>query len=58
MGSLPEIACPLCDADLVLAGDEKAGDSVVCTFCGAPFVLKRTPARDDDSEGWDVDDDY
>jgi len=58
MGSRPDISCPLCDADLVLAGDEKAGDSVVCTFCGAPFVLKQAAKRDDDAAGWDVEEDY
>ena len=53
-----DLACPLCDANLVFAGDEKAGDQVVCTFCGAPFVLCRTPPKEDGEEGWDVEEDY
>ena len=54
----PDINCPLCDAELVFGGDEKAGDSVMCSFCGAPFILARTPGQDDGEAGWDVDDDY
>ncbi len=49
-----EPSCPLCDADLVLAGDERSGDRVFCTYCGAPFVLT---ARKDDESGWDVEED-
>jgi hypothetical protein len=56
--SSPDLACPLCDADLVFAGDEKAGDSILCSFCGAPFILKRAPVHDRDAEaGWDVEED-
>jgi DNA-directed RNA polymerase subunit RPC12/RpoP len=41
-----ELSCPICDADLPLAGDEKVGDSVYCTYCGAPSVLKGRPGAD------------
>lgn len=47
----PDLACSICDADLVFAGDESAGDLIHCTFCGAPFVLRERPrASDDESE--------
>jgi len=28
--------CPVCQADMLLAGDEKPGEEVFCTYCGAP----------------------
>jgi hypothetical protein len=37
----PTLECPICDAELVLAGDEHPGDPVVCSFCGSPFVVTR-----------------
>lgn len=52
-----ELACPLCDADLVLAGDERAGDVVYCTFCGAPFMLQKRPETDDDSR-WELEEEF
>lgn len=36
----PDLACPVCNADLPLAGDEKVGDDVFCAYCGAPIVLR------------------
>jgi len=36
----PDLACPLCNADLPLAGDERAGDDLFCAYCGAPIVLR------------------
>jgi uncharacterized Zn finger protein (UPF0148 family) len=35
-----EATCPICSADLPLAGDEKKGDEVFCTVCGAPLKLR------------------
>jgi hypothetical protein len=34
-----ELACPVCQADVPLGGDEKPGEEVVCTYCGAPLAL-------------------
>jgi hypothetical protein len=31
-----DLSCPICQADLPLDGDEKAGDEVICSYCGAP----------------------
>ena len=42
-----EVTCPICQADVPLAGDEKPGDEVYCTFCGAPC---RLVGRKDDDE--------
>jgi hypothetical protein len=34
-----DLSCPVCSADILLAGDEKAGEEVFCTYCGAPCRL-------------------
>lgn len=39
-GMATEATCPICSADLPLAGDEKKGDEVFCTVCGAPLKLR------------------
>ena len=44
-----DLSCPICSADLPLAGDERKGDEVFCTFCGAPFRLQKT-MKDDEEE--------
>jgi hypothetical protein len=49
-----EPSCPVCDADLVFGGDEKAGDPVMCSFCGSTFVLSRAAGAD---ETWEVEED-
>jgi hypothetical protein len=43
----PELSCPVCSADLPLAGDEKAGEEVFCTFCGAPSRLTAAASSED-----------
>jgi uncharacterized Zn-finger protein len=40
-------SCPLCDAELVLSGDEEPGDEVFCPYCGAPVRLPRHPDREE-----------
>ena len=40
-------SCPVCDADLPLRGDERAGEEVFCTYCDAPCRL--TAAASDDA---------
>ena len=42
-----ELSCPICNADVPLSGDEKPGEEVFCTFCGAPSVLAGDLASDD-----------
>jgi hypothetical protein len=32
-----ELSCPVCDADVPLAGDEKPGEEVSCAYCRAPL---------------------
>lgn len=41
-----EVVCPICSADVPLSGDERKGEEVFCTVCGA--VLKLTSNPDDD----------
>ncbi len=38
MGS--EITCPICNADVPLAGDERRGEEIFCSVCSAPLKLK------------------
>jgi len=45
----PSLSCPVCLADLPLAGDEPAGAEVFCHYCGAPSRLTR-PASDEECE--------
>ena len=50
--ALPDLSCPICNADLTLDGDEKKGDEVYCSYCGAPSRLTANV----DSEDCDVED--
>lgn len=47
MARQDELVCPICQADVPLAGDEKPGDEVACSYCGAPC---RLVGRKDDDE--------
>ena len=44
-----DLSCPVCNADILLAGDEKAGEEVFCAYCGAPCRLT-APAQSEDCE--------
>ena len=43
---MKELACPICDADVPLAGDEKPGEEVYCGFCRAPLTLQGQSEED------------
>jgi hypothetical protein len=43
----------VCDADLLFAGDEVVGDTVVCGYCGAPFTVKAA-----DESDWELEEDF
>lgn len=45
----------MCDADLLFAGDEAKGDTVICTYCGAPFTVRSVGSEEED---WDLDEDF
>jgi transcription elongation factor Elf1 len=49
-----DLSCPVCSADLPLAGDEKTGDEAYCSYCGAPCRL----TADAGSEDCDVEEDF
>ena len=49
-----DLSCPVCSADMLLAGDEKAGEEVFCTYCGAPCRLTTSAT----SEGCEVEEDF
>lgn len=50
-----DLECPVCNADLALSGDERPGDQVFCSYCGAPVVIKGNAA---DPAEWEVDEDF
>jgi len=50
-----EISCPVCDAELLFAGDEAKGDTVFCTYCGAPFKVREPESSEAD---WDLEEDF
>ena len=52
--AIKDLSCPVCSADLPLAGDEQKGDDVYCTYCGAPCKLTAS-AR---SEDCDLEEDF
>lgn len=37
----------MCNADFPLTGDEKKGEEVFCTYCGAPGKLTGAPDEED-----------
>ncbi len=43
-------SCPVCSADIPLAGDERVGDEIFCTYCGAPCRLLVSHRRSGDEE--------
>jgi len=45
-----DLSCPICQADLPLDGDEKPGDEVICSYCGAPSRILGKP----DDEEWEA----
>ena len=50
-----DTACPICDADLLFAGDESRGDTVLCAYCGSPFIVKDVGG---DEQDWDLEEDF
>jgi hypothetical protein len=43
----PDLTCPVCQADLPLAGDEKKGDEVYCGYCHSPAILSADAGTED-----------
>lgn len=34
-----DLQCPICEADILLDGDEKTGDLVLCSYCKTTFKM-------------------
>jgi len=47
MSGIKELNCPVCSADFPLSGDERSGDEVYCTYCGAPCKLHGAPSSEE-----------
>ena len=45
-----ELACPICNADVPLSGDEARGEEVFCAYCRAPLKLRGSSDEDLDLE--------
>jgi len=52
---VPDLTCPICQADIQLVGDEKPGDEVYCTYCGAPCTIAGDP---DSPHDWEAEEDF
>jgi hypothetical protein len=50
MGGVNELECPICNADVPMAGDEKRGDEIFCTYCSAPLRLSGDKLEDSELE--------
>jgi hypothetical protein len=49
-----DLVCPICNADVPLAGDERLGDEVYCTYCGAPCKV----VEGDEPDMLDLEEDF
>ena len=49
-----DLVCPICNADVPLAGDERLGDEVFCTYCGSPCKV----IGGEDPETFDLEEDF
>jgi hypothetical protein len=47
--------CPVCQANIPLGGDEKPGDEIFCTYCGAPCRIGGKPEA---PEQWEAEEDF
>ena len=41
------LTCPICEAEVPIAGDEKTGEEVYCPYCECPLVLRKVKNEDD-----------
>ncbi len=44
-----EATCPICNANIPLYNDDRVGDYVYCSYCGAQLRIKSEP-KDKDEE--------
>jgi hypothetical protein len=59
MAAVKDLSCPICNADLPLTGDERKGDEIFCTYCGAPCRLAVKPKKPgEDKDEYAAEEDY
>jgi hypothetical protein len=56
--AIKDLSCPVCNADLPLTGDERKGDEIFCTYCGAPCRLAIKPKREEDKDEYLAEEDF
>ncbi|MCK5351008.1 hypothetical protein KAJ77_00435 [bacterium] len=44
---MKDYKCPICDAELILDGDEGAGDTVYCSYCSSTIKVYGVRASDE-----------
>jgi len=43
---MAELSCPVCSADVPMSGEERPGEELFCSYCGAPLVLRGASEAD------------
>jgi DNA-directed RNA polymerase subunit RPC12/RpoP len=41
---MKEVSCPVCNADVLLDGDESTGETVFCSYCKSPLKVLVKPS--------------
>jgi hypothetical protein len=44
---MKDYTCPVCDADIIMDGDEKPGDRIYCSYCNSTIKIHRQKGSDD-----------
>jgi hypothetical protein len=44
---LKNYVCPVCDADLMMDGDEKPGDYLYCSYCNSTIKINAVKGSED-----------
>ena len=53
-----ETECPVCYANIPLEKEDKLGDQVFCSCCGAQLIIERIETDENDKEIISTEEDY
>lgn len=45
--SVKDYTCPVCEADLLMNGDEKPGDYLYCSYCNSSIKINAVKGSED-----------